>query len=169
MRWVSMFLHYIHICWDPEHIRKIVPLVSTFPLFNQVYYYVFGCMKVCPHCQEIPARSMLYMRITVLQQCPALQVLVSTTGGDNYTAGDALKLLQDLNLTQQVWHSAETQLHPEKHCLARREGDLRQEPVLVKGAWQLSVLWLQLTETACIEQSLDQSLSFVFGRGELVK
>ena len=31
-----------------------------------------------------------------------VQVLVSTTGGDNYTAGDALRLLQDLNLTQQV-------------------------------------------------------------------
>lgn len=30
------------------------------------------------------------------------EVLVSTTGGDNYTAGDALKLLQDLNLTQQA-------------------------------------------------------------------
>lgn len=30
------------------------------------------------------------------------QVLVSTTGGDNYTAGDALKILQDLNLTQQA-------------------------------------------------------------------
>ena len=31
-----------------------------------------------------------------------MQVLVSTKGGDNYTAGDALKLLTDLNLTQQV-------------------------------------------------------------------
>ena len=31
-----------------------------------------------------------------------VQVLVSTKGGDNYTAGDALKLLTDLNLTQQV-------------------------------------------------------------------
>jgi lysophospholipase-3 len=30
------------------------------------------------------------------------EVLVSTTGGDNYTAGDALQILQDLNLTQQA-------------------------------------------------------------------
>ena len=30
------------------------------------------------------------------------QVLVQTRGGDNHTANDALRLLQDLNLTQQV-------------------------------------------------------------------
>lgn len=31
-----------------------------------------------------------------------MQILVETAGGDKYKASDALKMLQDLNLTQQV-------------------------------------------------------------------
>lgn len=31
-----------------------------------------------------------------------MQILVETAGGDKYRASDALKMLQDLNLTQQV-------------------------------------------------------------------
>lgn len=31
-----------------------------------------------------------------------LQVLVETSGGAKYTAGDSLRMLQDLNLTQQA-------------------------------------------------------------------
>lgn len=41
-------------------------------------------------------------KLRINASCALVQVLVSTTGGDNYTAGDALRLLQDLNLTQQV-------------------------------------------------------------------
>ena len=36
------------------------------------------------------------------------QVLVETKGGDKYMAADALRMLHDLNLTQQVSHAALT-------------------------------------------------------------
>ena len=47
-------------------------------------------------------RKLLGLFVCLPEATGWMQVLVSTKGGDNYTAGDALKLLTDLNLTQQV-------------------------------------------------------------------